>query len=258
MITFDSTLLGAVTRVFGSDDLSSTNEPTGDGQDSMIVLTLRSTPFHLHARRPGGLGLLQGSDDRQQGDNRSYVVNVLDTGPRPEPTRTARSTSSTCSAPDATNDVFLLRGESAIDDEIYNRPAFVSLLHNTVIGRPCAANAARAARGRPPSSASTTTPGLDDLAGGVFVYGRRGNDTFAVDDTSAPVDLDGGCRRRHVPDRPAVRLEARRRNRCGRTTRFPTTATTRGWLSNGISRPLIANGGDGNDVFAVYHEHGAS
>ena len=34
---------------------------------------------------------------------------------------------------------------------------------------------------------------------------------------------------------------------------FPTIATTRGWLSNGVGRPLVANGGDGNDVFAVYH-----
>ena len=47
VITFDSTLLGAVTRVFGSDDLSATNEAAGDGHDSMIVDTLRSTPFHL-------------------------------------------------------------------------------------------------------------------------------------------------------------------------------------------------------------------
>ena len=42
---------------------------------------------------------------------------------------------------DGSNDVFLLRSETAIPDETYVRPAFVSLLHNDVTDARCAANA---------------------------------------------------------------------------------------------------------------------
>ena len=246
LITFDSTLLGAVTRVYGSDDLSATNEPAGDGQDSMIVRTLRSTPFHLTLDGQQGSDYYEVLTTGSQGDNRSYVVNVLDTGAAADGVDKLDVLGT-----DASADVFLLRGEYAIADETSVRPAFVSLLHNDVADAQCAANASPSCTRPSAVQRVNYDAGLDDLTGGVFVYGGGGNDTFAVDDTSAPVYLDGAA---GADTFQIGQLYGSRRD--GATVaandRFPTTATTRGWLSNGISRPLTASGGDGNDVFAVY------
>src|SRR6185312_8470812 len=169
LITFDSTLLGAVTRVFGSDDLSATNEAAGDGHDSMIVNTLRSTPFHLTLDGQQDSDYYEVLTTGSQGDNRSYVVNVLDTGPASGGIDGLDAIDHLdVLGTDGSSDVFLLRGETAIPDETYVRPAFVSLLHNTVSDARCAANAACSR----PSAVQRVNydGGLDDIGGGVFVF----------------------------------------------------------------------------------------
>ena len=240
---FDSTLLGAVTRVYGSNDLSATNG--ADGTDSMVVDTLRSTPFHLTLDGQQGSDYYEVITTGSNGARRSYVVNVLDTGLAGDGTDHLDVLGT-----DATADAFLLRGETAISDEVYSHPAFVALLHDNVTDARCASNAACSR----PSEVQRVNydAGLDDSTGGVFVYGGGGNDTFAVDDTSAPVTLDGGA---GADTFQIGQLYGSKRdlNTVSPNDAFPTTATTRGWLSNGVSRALVANGGDGNDVFAVYH-----
>ena len=99
--------------------------------------------------------------------------------------------------------------------------------------------------------------GLDDPGGGVDVAGGAGDDTFAMDDNSAPTSLHRRRRERHIPVRPAVRDAAQQPAAPGGGDlalgdQFGTTATTRGWLSAGVSHATTAFGGAGDDTFQVY------
>ncbi len=105
--------------------------------------------------------------------------------------------------------------------------------------------------------------GLDDTGGGIFVYGKGGNDTFASDDTSAPAHLfgEGGADTFQIGqlfgskrDGNAVAFDAV----AGIDDRFQTTPTTRGWLSNGISRAMTASGGDGERRLRRLREQGGA
>ena len=245
-VTFDATLLGAVTRVYGSDDLSATNEPAGDGDDVVLVDRLRSTPHRLTIDGQQGSDFTEVRTTGSQGDRRSYVVNVLDTGAADDgiDRLLVRGT-------DLSDDVFLLRGASAIAGEVSDRPAFVALLHDDVADARCAVDADPACTRPGEVQRINYDAGLDDLTGGVEVRGLAGDDTFASDDTSAPVRLDGGV----GDDTFQVgQLYGSRRDLAAvvAVDRFPTTATTRGWLSRGNSRAMLAAGGAGDDVFQVY------
>ena len=92
------------------------------------------------------------------------------------------------------------------------------------------------------------------LNGRLSVYGLGGNDSFFSDDNSVDHDARRRRRRRHLPDRPDLRAQARRRRGPHAPHDvFPVQiATTRGWLSPGTHAPLVAQGGTGEDQFTVY------
>ena len=90
---------------------------------------------------------------------------------------------------------------------------------------------------------------------GLRIYGRAGDDTFTLDDNSVSTTIDGGSgddtfqvgqifqSPREVPQIPATSaLDV-----------FETIATTRGYLSNGISFDTTIFGGQGHDSFTVFH-----
>ena len=87
--------------------------------------------------------------------------------------------------------------------------------------------------------------------------GLGGDDVFASDDNSARTTLDGG-----IGDDTFQfgQLYGTQRNSAAAPAGgdlatgdiFGTIATTRGWLSAGVSRATAAVGGEGDDVFAVY------
>ena len=95
-----------------------------------------------------------------------------------------------------------------------------------------------------------------EINGGVQVFGRKGDDTFVIDDNLAGLVLFGdegndtfqvgqvfaSARDGFNPDNGLDPMDY-----------FKTTLTTRGWLSNGISRSATLFGGTGNDNFTVYH-----
>ncbi|MEX2645398.1 MAG: choice-of-anchor D domain-containing protein [Gaiellaceae bacterium] len=88
----------------------------------------------------------------------------------------------------------------------------------------------------------------------ITVEGRDGDDSFYVDDTRAQIVINAGkgndffqfgqlYQSRRTPALAGVAAE----------DVFATIETTRGWLSNGVSNPLTANGDDGEDLMIVFH-----
>ena len=94
----------------------------------------------------------------------------------------------------------------------------------------------------------------DNAVNGRFaVYGLGGNDYFAVDDNAAATTLDGGLGNDTFQ---VGQIYGMRRDQAysglAASDYFPTVATTRGYLSRGVSAPLVAMGGSGDDTFTVY------
>ena len=147
----------------------------------------------------------------------------------------------------AADDIFLLRSMTAIaglgSDETTNRPAFVALLHATE------------AQAKAGGSAYTAVERINyDAAinGRLEVFGQGGNDSFVTDDNSTVTTLDGG---KGDDSFQIGQIYGSRRNAASGVDAndvFGTIATTRGWLSAGISSSLLAQGGEGNDQFTVY------
>ena len=88
----------------------------------------------------------------------------------------------------------------------------------------------------------------------IVVNGGNGDDQFYMDDTRASITVNGDqgndffqigqlFRSRRTPALAGVAPE----------DVFATIETTKGWLSNGISKPMTINGGVGNDNFIVFH-----
>ena len=258
-VTFHETFLGARTHVFGSR--VATNAGTAaDGIDRFTVTRLQSMlvglahTLTLDGQDQGDTYLVETTGS--QGAARNYVVNVLDTGSTGIDALTVRGT-------DASADVFLLRRFRTLAEAGWTptRPAFVALLHVTLDD----------ARASDPTGSGTVRPqdvqrvnydlGLDDVApGGLLVEGLGGDDTFATDDTSARAVLDGGA----GDDTFQIgQLYGTQRNATAAPAGgdltgsdvFGTTATTRGWLSAGISRVMTVRGGAGDDTFGVYANH---
>ncbi len=88
--------------------------------------------------------------------------------------------------------------------------------------------------------------------GGVIIYGRQGNDYFALDDTSAPLSIIGG-------QGSDVFQVGQLYNTRNIDPQYPfdydtlaLTGTTQGFISNGVSEPATLQGGIGDDTFTVF------
>ena len=91
------------------------------------------------------------------------------------------------------------------------------------------------------------------VSGGITVFGRDGDDVFALDDTSSALTIygDAGADTFQV----GQIFKAPRDANAGLAAedQFPTTLTTRGYLSNGVNFDAFMHGGAGNDTFTIYH-----
>ena len=277
VITFDHTYLGASTRAYGSYTAARGGLP-GDGEDRFIVDHLQTMDSSQTSSNTNGDTLTldgQGESDTytiytwgSQQAAHHYVINVLDTGAEANGVDVLDiygydSPDSGYSGPGTafpTDDLFLLRRVTSIPGESQAiRPAFVALLHTTL------------ATAAPSGSALLATNAFEveriaydaRLNGRVSVYGLGGNDAFVVDDTSAIVTLDGGAGNDsfQIGQLYGLRRDATEATGTTGDTHggsltpqdvFATVATTRGWLSAGVSEALLAQGGTGDDIFTVY------
>jgi hypothetical protein len=208
-------------------------------------------------------------------DDRNYVINVLDTGMGDdgvdEMTIYGYDNKSDFDGFDTngnklpTDDLFLLRSASSLPGETADRPAYVAMLY-----------------GQPTAYADTIENNEDStevarinydtgLNGRLTIEALGGNDAFFSDDATVIVSLQGGAGAdsfqigqifgtkrteggEHNTDGPG---DTEDQTLIGGALLaqdvFPDmVATTRGWLSPGISAPLVAQGGTGNDEFRVY------
>ncbi|HTH04977.1 MAG TPA: hypothetical protein VL916_03865, partial [Ilumatobacteraceae bacterium] len=293
VITFDETYLGTRTLALGSENLSATDEtacgtgaptPCGDGEDFFVVDHL-NTPDNPVAHTltldgQAGNDLYEIFTEGSRGASRDYVINVLDTGVRSE-----RATDPNIGGADVVavygddnddaafngvdaqlnnkpvDDLFLLRRTTAIGctgsfcgrETSALRPAFVAVLHTDLAGAKGSIGGDGYIR--------TGTFGVErinysaDDNGRLQVYGLAGNDMFVVDDTSATTTLDGGSGNDTFQIGQIFGLLRDATNVANPNDAFPTIATTRGYLSNGTSAPLVAMGGEGDDSFTVYSNH---
>ncbi|WP_201742286.1 hypothetical protein [Mangrovicoccus ximenensis] len=262
--------LGSMTRAYGSqDDTDSTGD---DGQDRMIVYYLQDTAT---VTSPAQLDLLEalgrenalhtltldGQADTDtyevhtlgsQGDARNYIINVLDTGDEDDGVDTldifGRDSEIDPLAPDAVDDIFVMRAAESLPGETADRPGYVAMLHGTLDPYadviPANEDSAEVQR-------ITYDTGLN---GRLTVEGQGGNDAFFSDDVTVIATYDGGTgndtfqigqifgANRNVEDGNLLAEDE-----------FPALVpTTRGWLSRGSSAPVLAQGGSGNDTFRVY------
>jgi len=192
-ILFDQTVLAGKTRAFG-----------GNGEDTFTVFQLPTMnvgagdTLTLDGQAQGDRYTVQTTGS--QGDRRTYVINVLDTGAPDDGADTlsifgndAPASSDTAPA----DDIFLLRRATSIPGESADRPAYVALLHGALAlhrdrpGQRANRGAAGQLRCRPQRPAERVRPRRQRLLRG----GRqqRGDHTGRWQ------------RRRPVPDRPALR-----------------------------------------------------
>ena len=225
------------------------------------------------------------------GSVRNYVINVLDTGApddgadelaihgfdNTDPLFNGYVPGTVTKRP--TDDIFLLRASKCIDteraygisdvtttgshgvpttcdspSEQAHDPAFVALLHGD--GSPDGGLAGYRSRlvGDEVSADLQRVNYDAALNGRLTVFGKGGNDYFAVDDNSAITSLDGGAG--NDTFQIGQIFGTKRDEEAGALLPhdvFPVLiATTRGWLSPGTHAPLVAQGGTGNDEFTVY------
>jgi len=284
LVTFYQTYLGTSTEAYGSYDVSrAAGLPAADGADTFLVDHLQTMDSTQTTNGTNGDTLFldgEGQSDTYTvytwGSTQAahhYVIDVLDSGAPGIGNDTLSVYGYDSTATTGTDDIFLLRAVTSIPGlppatpggtstpRTATAPAFVALLHATL--------------------AIATTPPVSDSAfevervaydsaiddGGLKVYGQGGNDVFAADDITASATLDGGAGndtfqfgQLYGLKRDATEPGALPSTNGGSLTTqdvFATAATTRGWLSNGTSRPVLATGGDGNDIFTVYSNQAA-
>jgi hypothetical protein len=92
------------------------------------------------------------------------------------------------------------------------------------------------------------------INGRLTVHGLGGNDAFFSDDTTVMVTLDGGLGDDLFQIGQIFGLERdQAEGLLLASDVFPSLVpTTRGWLSPGISAPMVVHGGSGDDQFTVY------
>lgn len=154
-----------------------------------------------------------------QGDDASSLIMVLDTG-------SAAGTDLFTATGTVQNDQFLLRANAGGSN------AFVAMVNS-------ASDVER-----------INYSGVERIV----VNGSLGNDSFAVDDTSAEITLNG---EEGADSFQIGQLYQSQRTQVDANVsvddEFATIETTRGFLSNGVSRPMVVNGGTGDDRFTVFH-----
>ncbi|MBK5565794.1 hypothetical protein [Ensifer sp. SSB1] len=274
--------LGSKTRAYGSQTL---NPTVADGEDRFTVYYLQDTATETSPNKTtaaehtltldgvSGSDLYEvytlGSNNPGLGNagtdfNRNYVINVLDTGRSNDGVDALNiyGYNSAFNGKDGDgnkpiDDIFLLRGANYLPHETADRPAYVAMVY----GQPT--TYADTIEDNEPSNESARINYDTALNGRVTVEGLGGNDNFYSDDTTAIVSLQGGAgddsfqigqifgnKRTDDPENGATPFFGG-----GLLAQdvFPDmVATTRGWLSPGISAPLVAQGGTGNDEFRVY------
>ncbi|MGB7818284.1 MAG: Calx-beta domain-containing protein, partial [Ornithinibacter sp.] len=274
--------LGSDTRIHGGQNPSATDEK--DGEDEFTVWYLQSMNVGL-----GHTLVLDGQAETDtyrvytsgsRGSARNYVANVLDAGAEGElddgtpdngvdelyvygfASATEGYTSPGTPAP--FDDIFLLRRTTEIAGEAADRPAFVALLHTTLaVAAPTGVTTLAS------NAFDVERIGYDTAINGrLTVYGLSGNDYFATDDNSAITTLDGGSGNDTFQIGQIYGLQRDASEYAGTTPTnttgvttggslapadiFGTVATTRGWLSAGVSQSLLAQGSDDDDTFIVY------
>ena len=218
--------------------------PSSHNYDITFAATTAVTPGVVmtgssSSLRSNGIRALVTLDGQQGGDTygvntiggrTNSLINVFDTGDKSD-----GNDSLTITGTDY-GDVFLLRAATA-DDGL----AFIALIN-----------------GPTPLTPSNTDPvervNYNSNLEAITVNGGNGDDQFYVDDTRAIITLNGDAgndffqigqlyKSRRTPDLANIAPE----------DVFATIDTTQGWLSNGISRGMVINGGIGDDNFIVFH-----
>ncbi len=284
--------LGARTRVFGSENLSATDEtPCGracrrraaTARTSTVVdhLSTPDDPRPTRSRstaRPATTST-RSSPTGSLGADRNYVINVLDTGagrvgrsavggadiiavygatlePDHDGLDARRTTAGRRHLPAAPRHVDRVR-----------RPYCSSEQHGAAAG--VRRRAAQRRRRRAAARRDRDGYIAHRLVRGRADQLRRRRSTAASWSTAwrqRPLrgrrqqrhhDARRRRRQRQLPDRPDLRPPARRpANVDAPNDAFDTVATTRGYLSPGTSAPLVAMGGTGDDQFTVYSQPG--
>jgi Ca2+-binding RTX toxin-like protein len=271
-IVLDQTYLGGYTRVYGSATATQPNaySTTADGEDTIVVYKLQSmTVGQVTLDGQAGTDHYEIWTHGTQAGDFHYVVNVLDSGAPADGVDTLTVYGADGTSTLLTDDVVLLRaaswlpGESQWRPTLYcgyaagtgcaDRPGYVAVLHPVVAPGQDAGEAATESQYAGSFERVAYDGGIN---GRLTVATLGGNDLFAVDDNAAPTTLDGGA----GSDRFQVgQVYGMRRDDptsgLSPPDYFPTIATTRGYLSEGTSAPLVAQGGSGDDEFTVYSNH---
>ena len=267
--------LGSRTRAFGSADATATTGDDGEdrfriyylqdmaaetapaisaigfateGYDSQTGGNAYATTLDVGAQHTLTLDGQADTDSYEvftlgsQGDFRNYVINVLDTGAEDD----GADTLDIFGGED--DDLFLLRGAAFLPNETAEKAGFVALLHGQLD------EYADTLQGNETSVEVQRIAYDDGINGRLTVEGRGGDDGFYSDDVTVTATMDGGAgddtfqigqifgANRNEPDGNLLPQDV-----------FPALVpTTRGWLSQGSSAPVLAQGGTGNDTFRVY------
>src|SRR6185437_6661121 len=177
----------------------------------------------------------------------NYVINMLDSGAPDDGVDELTiygADSAQNNAGDLVDDIFLLRAMNFIPNESQaSSPAFVALLHGSL-------DAAMAGT----SPAAVERVNYDDHLGRLTVDGLGGNDAFFTDDNRAITTLDGGAGNDTFQIGQIFGSPREANADIPASDQF---ATIRGYVSNGISAPLLAEGGTCDDTFTVYSDKAA-
>ena len=214
---FSSTYLGQTTRATGAGG--------ADLFDVIELQTMNVAAGHVLSLDGEADGdryrvTTTGSD----GANRNYVVNVVDTGTSTDDALTVNGT-------DASADQFLLRTVQAIAGETFTDPGMVTLL--------------------PAAGTGVQRVNYSSTADRLAVNGFGGNDAFFVDGATVETQLDGAAGDDTFTFGQVYGTPRTTAAGIAPDDVFPTTETTRGWVSTGPTGPLGVFGGSGDDVFTV-------
>src|SRR5262249_32766148 len=118
------------------------------------------------------------------------------------------------------------------DDTFLLRKGYVATLHGNVLG--------------------TRINYDESMNGGLIINGGDGNDQYFLDDNSVATTINGGGGNNLFQVGQVYQSPRGDNADLAVADQFDTTLTTRGYLSNGISKPTTINGGQGTNTFSVY------